>query len=59
MLPQLVSRSQLQNGVVFGTMGFMATLPFLGPSLGGVLAEYRGLIVATWWRCSRRTRSRA
>ncbi len=46
MLPQLVSRSQLQNGVIFGTMGFMATLQFLGPSLGGVLAELRGLHVA-------------
>lgn len=46
MLPVLVTRSQLQNGVIFGTMGFMASLQFLGPSLGGVLAEYRGLAVA-------------
>lgn len=39
MLPQLVSQSQLQNGVIFGTMGFMATLQFLGPTVGGVVTE--------------------
>jgi len=46
MLPQLVSRAALQNGVIFGTMGFMSTLQFLGPALGGVLADVYGLAVA-------------
>jgi len=46
MLPQLVSREALQNGVIFGTMGFMATLQFLGPSLGGLLTDGFGLAVA-------------
>ena len=46
MLPQLLARGQIQNGVIFGTMGFMASLQFLGPSLGGVLAEVQGLAVA-------------
>ena len=43
LLPQLVSRAQLQNGIILGTMGFMATLQFLGPTLGGLVAELRGL----------------
>jgi len=43
MLPQLVTRSQLQNGIILGTMGFMATLQFLGPTLGGLIADLRGL----------------
>lgn len=46
LLPQLVSREQLQNGVIFGTMGFMATLQFLGPTLGGLLADGAGLTTA-------------
>ena len=46
MLPQLVTRAALQNGVIFGTMGFMATLQFLGPSLGGLLTDSFGLAVA-------------
>ena len=46
MLPLLVTRAQLQNGVILGTMGFMATLQFVGPSLGGLIAEYRGLTTA-------------
>jgi len=39
MLPQLVEPAQLQNGVIFGTMGFMATLQFLGPTVGGIVTE--------------------
>jgi predicted MFS family arabinose efflux permease len=46
MLPQLVSRAALQNGVIFGTMGFMATLQFVGPSLGGLLTDAFGLAAA-------------
>ena len=46
MLPQLVSRSQLQNGVIFGTMGFIATLQFLGPSVAGLVVDSRGLTTA-------------
>jgi predicted MFS family arabinose efflux permease len=46
MLPQLVSRAQLQNGIIFGTMAFMAMLQFLGPTIGGVVADLRGLTTA-------------
>ncbi len=46
LLPQLVERAQLQNGVILGTMGFMATLQFLGPSVGGLVADARGLAAA-------------
>ena len=46
MLPQIVSRAQLQNGVIFGTMAFMATLQFLGPTLAGFLVDLQGLTTA-------------
>jgi MFS family permease len=46
LLPQLVSRAQLQNGVIFGTMGFMAALQFLGPSIAGLVVDAAGLAVA-------------
>lgn len=46
MLPQILARSQLQNGVIFGTMGFMATLQFLGPSVGGLATDAAGLAAA-------------
>lgn len=46
LLPQLVPRAQLQNGVILGTMGFMAALQFLGPSVAGVVVEARGLTSA-------------
>jgi hypothetical protein len=37
MLPQLVSRAQLQNGVILGTtLGFVAALELIGPSIGGI-----------------------
>jgi len=46
MMPQLLSQSQLQNGAIFGTMAFMATLQFGGPALGGLLADGPGLTTA-------------
>jgi MFS family permease len=46
LLPQLVTRAQLQNGVILGTMGFMAALQFLGPSVAGLTVDARGLTSA-------------
>ena len=46
MIPQMVSHTQLQNAVIMGTMAFMATLQFGGPTLGGVLADGPGLTFA-------------
>ncbi|MGH0034681.1 MAG: MFS transporter [Myxococcota bacterium] len=43
MLPQMLGRAQLQNGIIFGNMGFMATLQFLGPSIGGLITDWGGL----------------
>lgn len=52
MLPQMLSRAQLQNGIIFGNMGFMATLQFLGPSAGGVVTEWQGLAPAFGLECA-------
>jgi len=46
MVPQILRSEQLQNGAIFGTMAFMATLQFIGPSVGGLLADGPGLTVA-------------
>jgi MFS family permease len=46
MLPLLVTRTQLQNGIILGTTAYMATFQFLGPSLGGLITEYAGLSAA-------------
>ena len=46
MMPQLLAQSQLQNGAIFGTMAFMATLQFGGPAIGGILADGAGLTLA-------------
>lgn len=46
LLPSLVTRAQLQNGVILGTMGFMAALQFLGPSVAGLVVDARGLAAA-------------
>jgi MFS family permease len=47
MLPLLVTRWQLQNGVILGTtLGFVAALQLIGPTIGGVLVDWRGLTVA-------------
>jgi MFS family permease len=39
MMPQILTSAQLQNGVIFGTMAFMSSLQFVGPSVGGVVAD--------------------
>lgn len=46
MLPKLVTHEQIQNGVIFGTMGFMAMLQFIGPTVGGLVTDSLGLTVA-------------
>lgn len=46
MMPQMLQRSQIQNGVILGTMAFMASLQFVGPSLGGIVADGVSLTVA-------------
>jgi MFS family permease len=46
LLNQLVTRAQLQNGVILGTMGFMATLQFLGPTVAGLLVDWQGITAA-------------
>jgi MFS family permease len=46
LLPQLVTRPQLQNGVILGTMGFMAALQFLGPSVAGLVVDGPGITTA-------------
>jgi MFS family permease len=46
MLPQIVAREQIQNGVIFGTMGFMAAFQFLGPTVAGFVADLNGLTAA-------------
>jgi MFS family permease len=46
LLPQLVTRAQLQNGVILGTMGFMAALQFAGPSVAGLTVDAAGLASA-------------
>ena len=47
LLPQLVSRAQLQNGVILGTtLGFVAAHQLIGPMIGGVVADGFGLTAA-------------
>jgi len=47
MLPLLVTRAQLQNGVILGTtLGFVAALQLIGPTVGGLLVDWSGLTVA-------------
>jgi MFS family permease len=45
-LPLLVTRAQLQNGVILGTMGFMASFQFVGPMVGGLVVDASGLAAA-------------
>ncbi len=46
VLPQMVTRPQLQNGVILGNMAFLAAGQFGGPSLGGLLGGTAGLTAA-------------
>ncbi len=46
MVPKMLTRAQLQNGIILGNMAFMAMLQFGGPALGGILAGTAGLPVA-------------
>jgi predicted MFS family arabinose efflux permease len=46
MVPQMLTRAQLQNGVILGNIAFMALLQFGGPFLGGILTEAWGLTLA-------------
>ncbi len=46
MMPQILRQEQIQNGAIFGTMAFMATLQFGGPTIGGFMADWFGLTIA-------------
>jgi MFS family permease len=46
MPPQILPRSQVQNGIILNTVAFMAAFQFLGPSIGGLLADFANLTVA-------------
>ena len=46
VLPQMVTRPQLQNGVIIGNMGFLAAGQFGGPALGGLVGGGAGLTAA-------------
>ena len=46
VLPQIVSRPQLQNAVIIGNVGFLAASDFVGPALGGLVASLGGLTAA-------------
>ena len=46
LVPQLVSREQLQNGVIFANMGYMAAFQFVGPTAAGFAVDLAGLAFA-------------
>ena len=46
VIPQILKRAQLQNGVILGNMAFMAAMQFTGPALGGLVADGAGLTIA-------------
>jgi MFS family permease len=52
MVPQLLSKAQLQNGIILGNIAFMALLQFGGPTVGGVLADTAGLTVTFAVECA-------
>lgn len=43
MAPSILSKSQLQNGIILGTVAFMTSGQLLGPSLAGFIADGPGL----------------
>ncbi len=46
VLPQMVTRPQLQNAVILGNVGFLAAGQFAGPGLGGLVGGDVGLTAA-------------
>ncbi len=46
MIPQMLGRQQLQNGVILGTIAYMVAFQFGGPATGGLLADGPGLTIA-------------
>jgi MFS family permease len=46
VLPQIVTRPQIQNAVIIGQVGFLTAGQFLGPSVGGFVGGDLGLTVA-------------
>ncbi|MFN0096369.1 MAG: MFS transporter [Dehalococcoidia bacterium] len=46
MVPHIVPRAALQNGVILSTVAFMSAFQFLGPAVGGLLADFASLTVA-------------
>ncbi|MEX2238755.1 MAG: MFS transporter [Dehalococcoidia bacterium] len=43
MMPAMLAPSQLQNGIILGTVAFMAAFQFGGPGLAGITADGVGL----------------
>lgn len=46
MVPSMLTRTQLQNGVILGVIAFNTALNFGGPFIGGMLADGPGLPTA-------------
>ncbi len=46
MVPQILSGSRLQNGIILGNVVFLASMQMGGPAVGGLLADGPGLTVA-------------
>ena len=46
MAPQILPREQIQNGFILNTVAFMSAFQFLGPTIGGFLADFFNLSVA-------------
>ncbi len=41
--PQVLPRAQLQNGLILGTVAFMGSVQFIGPAVGGIVADLASL----------------
>ena len=46
MAPQILPRPALQNGIILSTVAFMSAFQFLGPAVGGILADVFNLTTA-------------